>query len=174
MPASLQCRGQPPRIRQRRTGRKPDVRALAEQLNIDHARQPLREPRVARSRSAAMTSITSPLQAGAKRRRRVQREQPAFVQQRDARAALGLVEIRRRHQDRDALAQKLRQQLPELAPRHRIDARGRLVEQDDLRVRAPACRRAPASASCRRRADPPGDRGTASAGSAPAAACVGP
>ena len=56
------------------------------------------------------------------------------MQQRHARAALGLVEIRRGHHDRDALAQELRQQLPELAARHRIDAGRRLVEQDERRL----------------------------------------
>ena len=64
----------------------------------------------------------------------IERQHLAFVQQRDARAALGFVEVRRRHQDGDALGQKLRQQLPELAARHRIDAGGRLVEHDHLRL----------------------------------------
>ena len=41
--------------------------------------------------------------AGQRRAQRVgpiEREQPSLVQQRDARAALGLVEVRRRHHDR--------------------------------------------------------------------------
>ena len=99
--------------------------------------------------ASTMTSSSAPGERRAQRRRRVEREQPALVQQRHARAALRLVEIRRRHHDRDALREELRQQLPELAPRHRIDAGRRLVEQDQLAARGRACRRAPASASCR-------------------------
>ena len=134
--AGLRQRGGQPR-RDRANGEPGSslhVRALAEQLHVDDARQPLAAPAWRGRDRAAITSMTSPWQAGAQRGRRVERQQPAFVQQRHARAALGLVEIRRRHQDRDALAQKLRQQLPELAARHRIDAGRRLVEQDDLRL----------------------------------------
>ena len=99
------------------------------------------------------TSNSCPGSARLQRRRRVERQQPALVQQRDARAPLGLVQVRRRHHDREALRQELRQQLPELAPRHRIDAGRRLVEQQDLAARGRACRPAPASASCRPTAD---------------------
>src|SRR5690606_23142878 len=49
-------------------------------------------------------------------------------------AAFGLVEIWRGNQDRQATCQKLPEQLPELAPRHRIDARRRLVEHDERRL----------------------------------------
>ena len=69
---------------------------------------------------------------GAQARRLVARQDAALVQQRDAAAPLGLVQVGRGHQDRDAARQELRQQLPELAPRHRIDAGRRLVEQDQL------------------------------------------
>ena len=65
---------------------------------------------------------------------RVEREQASLVQQRDTVAALGLVEVRRADENRDALLEKLGEQLPELAPRDRIDAGGRLVEQDDARL----------------------------------------
>jgi hypothetical protein len=54
------------------------------------------------------------------------------VEQRHPRAALGLVQIRRRHHDRQPRRQELRQQLPEFTPRHRVDTGGRLVEQQDL------------------------------------------
>ena len=51
------------------------------------------------------------------------------------------------------VGQELRQQLPELAPRHRIDAGRRFVEQQHVAARGPACTRARASASCRPTAD---------------------
>ena len=79
-------------------------------------------PRARRPAGAACPAITS---TSARRahacscRRRVERQQPALVQQRDARAPLRFVEVRRRHHDREAAREKLRQQLPELAPRHR-------------------------------------------------------
>ena len=62
--------------------------------------------------------------------RLVEREHAALVQQRDALAALGFVEVRRRQENRQALLEELRQQLPELAARHRIDAGRRLVEHE--------------------------------------------
>ena len=64
----------------------------------------------------------------------IAREKPSVVQQGDARATLRLVEVRRRHDNRDALRQKLRQQLPELAARDRIHACRRLVEHDERRL----------------------------------------
>ena len=70
----------------------------------------------------------------AQRVRLVERQDAALAHQRHARAALGFVEVGRGHEDRDALRQELGQQAPELAARHRVDARGRLVEQDDLRL----------------------------------------
>ena len=80
------------------------------------------------------TSNSVPVSPARSRARLVEREHLALVQQRDARAALGFVEVRRRHQDGDALREELRQQLPELAARHRVDAGRRLVEHDDLRL----------------------------------------
>src|SRR5439155_20258547 len=44
------------------------------------------------------------------------------------------VEVRRGHQDGDALAQEFRQELPEFAARHGINAGRGLIEQDDLRL----------------------------------------
>ena len=66
--------------------------------------------------------------------RRVDREQLSLVEQRDPRAALRLVQIRRRHDDRDALSEKLGKQLPELAARDRIHTGRRFVEQDQRRL----------------------------------------
>ena len=109
------------------------MRALAEHLHAG-------TPGTARSTSGGSPMIGDDhLEERARQRRAqrvgtIEREQPSLVQQRDAGAALRLVEIRRRHHDRDALRQKLRQQLPELAPRHRIDAGRRLVEHDQRRL----------------------------------------
>ena len=72
------------------------------------------------------------------------------------RAPLGFVQIRRRHHDRQALRQELGQQLPELATRHRIDARRRLVEHEhggsctSVHASASFCFMPPDSRSARR------------------------
>ena len=52
----------------------------------------------------------------------------------DLAAALGLVHVVRGDEQRDALGRELEQQIPQLAARDRIDARGRLVEEDDARL----------------------------------------
>ena len=57
--------------------------------------------------------------------------------------------------------EELGEQLPELAPRHRIDAGRRLVEHEHRAARARACTRARASASSRPTADRRAGRGTA-------------
>ena len=106
------------------------MRPLAEQLHVGDTRQPLEHLGRAISISGDDFHHVA-RQARAQAAGRVEREEPPFVQQRDARAPLRFVEIRRRHQNRDALREKLGQQLPELAARHRIDAGRRLVEQDD-------------------------------------------
>ena len=57
----------------------------------------------------------------------------AFVHQGDARATLCFVEIWRGNNDRNSLARKIRQRVPEFPPRDRIDAGSRLVQQQNLR-----------------------------------------
>ena len=57
------------------------------------------------------------------------------MHQRDAMAAFGFVEIRGRHQNRQPARGQMRQRVPELTPRNRIDAGGRLVEQQHPRLR---------------------------------------
>src|ERR1051325_4760972 len=52
----------------------------------------------------------------------------------DGRAALGFVHVVRRHEQRHTAAGELEQQVPQLATRDRVDARGRLVEEDDARA----------------------------------------
>ena len=61
-------------------------------------------------------------------------EQPAVGDIGDPVAALGLVHVVGADQDRDAAGGERVDLLPELAPRLRIDARGRLVEQQQLRL----------------------------------------
>src|SRR5215471_14051792 len=53
----------------------------------------------------------------------------------DTMAALGLVEIRRRHEHGEALGRELREHVPEFAARYRIDASRRFVEQQNARLR---------------------------------------
>ena len=109
----------------------PDVQAVAEEvgawrrLRAGHARG-----RVARVGDDHFEPL--PGQRAAQPARLVEREHLALVQQGNAVAALGFIQVRRGHQDGDALLQELREQLPELAPRHGIDAGGRLVEDDDV------------------------------------------
>ena len=67
-------------------------------------------------------------------RGRADRGQAAGVDQRDAMAALGLVEVVGGDEDRDAGLREHVDQPPELPPRQRIDAAGRLVEEEDRRL----------------------------------------
>ena len=65
--------------------------------------------------------------------RRVARQHPAGVHQRDAVAALGLVHEVGRDEDGDLVAAgEVDQVLPEGVPCHRVDARSRLVEDQQL------------------------------------------
>ena len=59
----------------------------------------------------------------------------AGMHQRHAVAAFRLVEIRRGHQNRQAVGRQMRERIPEFTPRDRIDAGRRLVEQQHLRLR---------------------------------------
>ena len=61
-------------------------------------------------------------------------EQLRQVEVADLAAALGLVHVVRGDEQRDALGGELEQQIPQLAARDRIDAGGRLVEEDDARL----------------------------------------
>ena len=53
---------------------------------------------------------------------------------RDAMAVLGFVQIVRRDEHGDAGSREMIDEAPELAPRDRIDAAGRLVEKHDRRL----------------------------------------
>ncbi len=52
------------------------------------------------------------------------------MHQRHAMAALGLVQVRRRGENRHALRNQFVENAPEIAPRNRIDAGRRLIEQN--------------------------------------------
>ena len=68
-------------------------------------------------------------------RRRIGREHAPGIHQRDAIAALGLVHEMSGDENRHALiARQVDQQFPEPVPRQRIDARGRLVEDEHFRL----------------------------------------
>ena len=73
-------------------------------------------------------------EAAAQLGRRADLLNDAVVHQRDAMAALGLVEVGGGHQNRQPVRREVRQRVPELAPRHRIDAGRRLVEQQHPRL----------------------------------------
>ncbi len=76
-------------------------------------------------------------------------DEPAVIEDREAMAALGLVHVMRRHEDRRAGVDEIEQRIPELAARLRIDRAGRLVEQQQIRARAARRRRARGAASVR-------------------------
>ena len=59
----------------------------------------------------------------------------AEMHQRHLMAALGFIQIRRGHHDGQSLRGQVRQGVPKLAPRNRIDARGRLIQQQNARLR---------------------------------------
>ena len=61
-------------------------------------------------------------------------QQLRHVEVADLAAALGLVHVVGRDEERDPLRGEREQQVPQLAARDRIDAGGRLVEEDDARL----------------------------------------
>ena len=61
---------------------------------------------------------------------RPDRQQPAQVQVADPPAPLGLVHVMRRDEQRHVLLGELEEQVPQVAPRHRIDPGRRLIEED--------------------------------------------
>ena len=60
--------------------------------------------------------------------------EPAGVDDRNAMAVLGLVEVMSRDEDGDAASRQLLDKAPELAAGNRIDASCRLVQKDDSRL----------------------------------------
>src|SRR5918995_6491539 len=132
-PGCGEAAGQPRFRAGARASREPHVRALAERLHVLHARLILRKAHGPDLVSSNHFEDPSG-QPGAKSIGCVERQEAALVQQCDARAALGFIEIRGADEDGDPQLEELRQQLPELAARHRVDAGRGLVEQDDARL----------------------------------------
>ncbi len=133
MPCALQRGGHGRHASRLRAVGDAHVRALAERLDVFDAGK-RRQQLERRPRRVGDDLEQSPGEAGLEGGRAIDGEHAPLVQQRDARAPLRLVEVRRRHHDGEPVAEELRQQLPELAPRDRIDAGRRLVEQQHLRL----------------------------------------
>ena len=111
----------------------PHVQPIAERLRIGY---PWQGPHgVQRRRSAGRHHFHHAAgQMPAQTPRLVDSQHLPLVHQRHARAAFGFVQIRCGHHDGDAPRQELRQQLPELAARHRVHARRRLVQHHQFRL----------------------------------------
>ena len=102
--------------------------------------------------------------------RRVAIEQRPSWRSAEPIAALGLVEIGGGDDDGDAFLAQVVEDAPEVAARDRIDAGGRLVEQQHLRRVDQRAGEARVSASCRRTTARPGGRESASCRRLPAGA----
>src|SRR5205807_5477007 len=86
--------------------------------------------------------------------RRAFREQPAVLDEPKTLAAVGLVHDVARDDDRRAAGGHAPEGLPELDPQLRVDAHGRLVEEEQLRaVDERACQRAALAHAAAERGD---------------------
>ncbi len=109
-----------------------DVHPLAEQAHgVPGQGSPERRRRRPRPVGTHLEedAVDQPLQA----MRSVDGEQAALVQQAHPRGPLGLVQVGGRDHDGHALLEELVEDAPEVAPRHRVDAVGRLVEEEHSR-----------------------------------------
>ena len=106
------------------------VEAVAEPLDIDDP-VALRQGGLGPAQVARAHLQTLQPQGLAQLGRRAGPMQASVVHEGHAMAPLRLVEIRRCQENRHALARELRERVPELAARDRIDARRRLVEQEN-------------------------------------------
>ena len=129
----LDARALQRRRRGARLGHQSNVGALDQR--IDHARRAERGfLQRALAGAFAVREKTAPAHRCAERRGLAFFERLAFVQQQHAVAAFGLVQVGGREQHAHALAfHQPVHDLPQLAPRHRVDADGRLVQQQQLR-----------------------------------------
>ncbi len=110
-----------------------DVQGIAEELRAAHAGQGVDDrPGGARARQADFEQLA--VESGGERAWRVEGEQPALVQEGEAVEAFGFVEIGGRNHGGDPATDHLVHDPPEVAARHRIDAEGRLVEQQHARL----------------------------------------
>ena len=117
------------------SGRAPSLGRL--RASASSSRAP---PRSEAARSSCASSANSrrtlppghePLQLA----RRALGDDPAVVEQRDPRCeAVGLLEVLRRQEDRDAVGHELADDLPHDPPAARVEAGRRLVEEDDPRL----------------------------------------
>ena len=106
--------------------------AVADEEHVAHARR-AGDRRAHRASGARGDGDQRAGHALLERGRRVAIERVAGIEQGQPVAALGLVEIGGGDHDGDALLAQPVENAPEVAPRHRIDAGGRLVEQQHLR-----------------------------------------
>ena len=126
--------GRAPRPRGLRGAGDGDVQRVAEELGAgDPGQSASRAARAARA-SAARTSSSAAAEGRGEGARRVEGEQPAVVEEGEAVEALGLVEVGGGDDGGDAAADHLVHDPPEVAARDRVDAEGRLVEQQHARL----------------------------------------
>ena len=113
-------------------GTQEQVQSGAGRLRAEHAfgfeQHLARGPRIARFHLVAMLGNLA-----AHGVRRVALDQPSLVHQAHPVAALRLIQISGGDQDRDSVLDQLVQDGPEIAARDRIDAVGRLVQEQDFR-----------------------------------------
>ncbi len=139
VPTAMSVKGTPARVEdvaelgnaQRRVvGHRMD--AVADEKRMAHARR-ARDRGAHRAPGARGNCDQRAGHARFERGRRVAIERVAGIEQGEPVAALRLVEIGGGDHDGDALLPQPVENAPEIAPRHRIDAGGRLVEQQHLR-----------------------------------------
>jgi hypothetical protein len=114
-PRLANCRRKSSRIGIRRVRFQPHMRPFAKELDVDDARQVFQD----RHQTVAILGDHFhhlARKARSQVSRAVNSKQLSVMKQRDARAPLRFVEVWRRHENRDSLAEKLGEQLPELAP----------------------------------------------------------
>jgi len=97
------------------------VLAFEQRLGVEHARAGDLEHRAPREDLLELGNASH-------------RDDPSRMHERDPVAALGLVEVMSRHDQRDARRGERVDQMPELPSREGIDPSRRLVEEDDLRL----------------------------------------
>ena len=112
------------------SGAAPPARASASSPNSSRTLP----PGTSRLSSAGVPSATS--------RPRVEQRDPVGE-------PVGLLEVLRREEDRDAVRDELADDVPHHPAAARVEARRRLVEEDDPRARRPGSSRGPAGAACR-------------------------
>ena len=111
-----------------------DAQHPAEVADARRRRAACAAARPRRRRARARRSITASARAVDDLLGRADREQLAAEDERQPVAALGLVHVVRGHEHGRALVRDAVDLIPELAPADRVDARGRLVEEQQRRL----------------------------------------